>query len=183
MLFPARIFLIGFSASGKSTIAPMLAERLNYKPVDSDTEIERLQGMSCQQVIDQRGLDYFRDCERAALESLCRQDSAGVVAALGGGAVTIPGVTQQLRNAGIVVWLRVSLNTVISRLPELQNRPLLTLKSPAEIGRFMALREPIYEKAAHTRLDVDGRTPDEITLEIFRLLEGRFESIASAPQP
>jgi shikimate kinase len=183
MLLPARVFLIGFSASGKSTVAPLLAGRLDYKPVDSDAEIERLQGMPCQQIIDQRGLDYFRDCERVLLETLCRQDSAGIVAALGGGAVTIPGVPEQLRHAGVVVWLRVALKTVISRLPDLHNRPLLTHKSPAEISRFMELREPVYEKAAHARLDVDGLTPDEITRGILLLLEGRLESIASAPPP
>ena len=183
MHLPARIFLIGFSASGKSTVGPLLAGRLNYKPVDCDAEIERLQGKSCQEIIDQRGLECFRECERGILDALCREGSKGIVAALGGGAVTIPGLPEQLHSAGVLVWLRVSLKTVLSRLPELQNRPLLALKTPAEISHFIELRNVVYENAADIILDVDEQTPDEVASEVLRLLERRFESIPTASWP
>jgi shikimate kinase len=177
MHLPARIFLIGFSASGKTTVGPLLASRLNYKLVDCDQEIERLQGISCQQIINQRGLEFFRECESGILTALCREGSEGTVAALGGGAITIPGMLEQLRSTGVLVWLRVSLKTVISRLPDLQNRPLLALKTPTEINRFLELRNTVYEEAADIILDVDERTPDEIALEIISLLNRRAESI------
>ncbi len=85
MRLPTRIFLIGFSASGKSTVGPLLAARLDYKPVDSDAEIERLQGVSCQSIIKRKGIDYFRQCEVSVLDKWCREDTGGIVAALGGG--------------------------------------------------------------------------------------------------
>ena len=183
MHLPTRIFLIGFSASGKTTVGPMLAARLDYKPVDSDAEIERLQGASCQSIIEQKGIDYFRRCECDVLERWCREETGGMVAALGGGAVTIPGMSEQLRKAGRVIWLRISLETVISRRSRLWNRPLLALKTPAEISDFMALRESAYREAAHHLVDVDGFTPGEIAAQMLRLLQGPLEPAGITPLP
>lgn len=182
MHLPTRVFLIGFSASGKTTVGPLLAARLDYRPVDSDAEIERHQGASCQSIIEQKGIDYFRGCECGVLERWCREETGGIVAALGGGTVTIPGMSEQLRKAGRVIWLRVSLETVISRMSDLRNRPLLALKTPAEIGDFIALRESTYREAAHHLVDVDGFTPEEIAAQIHRLLHGPPEPSGIAPQ-
>ena len=80
-----NLFLIGYRGSGKTTVARRVAERLGWKWLDADVELERRAGQSIKQIFADSGEAAFRDLESAVVKDLARLE--GHVIALGGGAV------------------------------------------------------------------------------------------------
>src|ERR1039457_7615596 len=82
-----RIALVGLPGSGKSTVAPLVAERLGWEAVDLDSEIAVTSGRSPATVIATEGEAFFRDLELTALEGALRRPGPQVIAC-GGGLIT-----------------------------------------------------------------------------------------------
>ena len=80
-----RIVLIGFRATGKTTVGHLLSEALGLPFVDLDTYLENFWGQSIAQIVEERGWDYFRAQEKAALKEMTTRGP--LVLACGGGAV------------------------------------------------------------------------------------------------
>lgn len=79
-----------------------------------------------------------------------------------------------MKEAGMVVFLRIRPETVYLRLQGDTTRPLLQKADPrAEIQRLLAERNPRYEEEADLVVDVDGRTPEELAEEIASGLFGK----------
>jgi shikimate kinase len=167
------IFLIGYRGTGKSTIARLLAEQLKYDWIDADDEIERRAGKSIAAIFAEDGEAAFRELEAVVVADLCR--SRKIVVALGGGAVMSEANRTAIRLAGIVIWLKASVETIANRMgadtTTASRRPNLT---PAgglnEIESVLATREPIYRACAMFEVDTEGRTPTEVVDEIVMLL-------------
>src|SRR5262245_12143088 len=80
------IFLLGFMASGKSTVGPALAARLDRQFIDLDRVIEAKVGCAIVELIAREGEERFRQIETAALREAAARGAA--VIAPGGGAIT-----------------------------------------------------------------------------------------------
>lgn len=167
-----KIFLTGFSGSGKTSIGPLLARHLEYDFRDTDSEIEKRCRTTCTEIIEQRGLPCFRSLEKDLLLELLADRSLSCVVALGGGAVTIPGLIPLLRENGWVVWLRLGLSEILTRLAAYQDRPLLRKKTEAEIARFLAEREVFYRRAAHLTVEVGGLDVETARQKVMESLAG-----------
>ena len=105
-----RITLIGYRGCGKSTLAPLLAQRLRCDWVDADVVIEQQAGCSIKEIFAREGEPGFRQREAAVLAELLQRDP--VVIAAGGGAILNPQTRQRMRAAGPVVWLQAPLDTL-----------------------------------------------------------------------
>lgn len=164
MAVPGTVWLVGMMGAGKSTVGPALAGRLGRRFVDLDTEIERMAGISIVEIFRRETEAGFRRRERQAI---ARWAGRQVVVALGGGAVAQPGAAARLRACGVVVYLRASVATLLARLGDCRDRPLLRdLSSEARSARVEALlreRRRAYESASVV-LDVDGLTPEVVAL-------------------
>jgi len=160
-----RIVLTGFMGSGKTTVGALLAERLGWKFLDLDREIERRDGRSVPQIFRESGEAHFRRLETAALASLLGQRR--LVLALGGGAPEELGNRLLLEQTPhtAVVYLSAPYATLLGRCtaqaadPEATARPVLADLAAAE-ARFHA-RRPHYERiASHSvetsRLEVEA---------------------------
>jgi shikimate kinase len=79
-----KVFLIGYMASGKSTLGKALAQALALSFIDLDVEIERTTGTTISEIITDKGELHFRKLESAVLKDLLQQHEMGVFA-LGGG--------------------------------------------------------------------------------------------------
>ncbi|MBI1806789.1 MAG: shikimate kinase [Ignavibacteria bacterium] len=166
------IYLTGFMGSGKSTIAPILANTLGYAHVDVDEEIERLTGKQISDIFSELGEEYFREVEYTILRELSLKD--GCVISLGGGTVTNEPNLQLVKSSGILIYLKVDSEQIIHRLKYKTDRPLLKSNSGIMLdeeelrSRIIILlekRERFYSQADITVMSDDlrvGVTVDKI---------------------
>ena len=162
--------LIGYRATGKTTLARLVAERLGWDWIDADVEIERRAGQSIATIFAERGEPAFRDLEAEVIADLCRRDR--LVVAAGGGAPMRPESRRAMREAGPVVWLTARPETILARMSgdvtTSTRRPDLTDKGPlAEIVHLLEVRMPIYQESAHLALDTEEMTPEELVDSIL----------------
>lgn len=152
------IVLIGLMGAGKSTAGRRLAARLSLSFKDADQEIEAAAGMSISDIFSLYGETYFRDGERRVIARLLQHGPA--VLATGGGAFMHPQTRERIAAAGVSLWLRADLDTLMRRVRKRQNRPLLQNADPEAVMRgLIDLRYPVY---ALSDLTVESRdTPHD----------------------
>lgn len=161
-----KIYLVGFMAAGKSTLAQALAKRLGWQAVDIDDLIEQRERLSISEIFAQRGEPYFRAVERGVLfEQLAPRH---VVVATGGGTFVDPQNRAVINADGVSVWLDVPLQRVIDRLPSGGRRPLAADRAGFE--RLYHSRRAAYEHA-HVRLDAGRASVDALVEQLVDWLE------------
>lgn len=163
------VFLVGMMGSGKSTVGRRLAARLGRPFLDADKVLEERCGVPIATVFELEGEAGFRRREAALLEELTRQP--GIVLATGGGAVMLAENRERLRARGTVVYLRATLPALWARLRHDRVRPLLRTEDPqARIAELLALREPLYEAAAHHVVPTARQPVDRVVAAIIDAL-------------
>jgi len=168
------LILIGYRATGKTTLAKLLAERLGCDWIDADVEIERRAGKSIARIFAEDGEPAFRDLEAEVIADLCRRDN--LVLAAGGGAPMRRQSRRAMRENGTVIWLVAEPETILARMTgdasSAARRPSLTGRGPLEeIIHLLAAREPIYRRSAHLVVDTGGKTPERLADEILARLD------------
>lgn len=164
----ATLWLIGMMGSGKSTVGPLVAERLGLGFVDLDAEIEG-GGVTIEQLFERSGEEAFRDLEEAAIARVAGRD---VVAASGGGAVLRPANVAKMRESGTVVWLDAGPDTLAARIGAGEGRPLLAGDVVERVHRLVASRAAAYRAAAHVRVITDGVDPEQVAARVIALCTG-----------
>ncbi len=165
-----NLVLIGYRATGKTTLARLLAQRLGWSWVDADVEIERRAGKAIARIFAEDGEPAFRDLEAQVVADLCR--SRHLVLAAGGGAPMREESRRRMRASGKVVWLVARPETILARMGADQTtaarRPSLTGKAPLdEIVDLLERREPSYAATAHVCVDTEGKSPEQLVDEIL----------------
>jgi shikimate kinase len=161
--------------AGKSTVGPALARRLMRRFVDTDVEIERAAHRTVAEIFAQEGEPAFRARERAVVGRWAGRE---VVASLGGGAPAQPGMRERLARTGVLVHLRARSETLLARLGDCRDRPLLagltSRERRARLEALLAERSAAYA-FADVVVDVDHGSPDGIAARVAALLptEGR----------
>lgn len=162
------LYLVGFMATGKTTIGRLLADELGWCFIDIDDEIQAQQGKSIAEIFDERGEAYFRDLEcetiRTRIALIERGDPC--VMALGGGAFVQPRNWELIENNGVTVWLDCPLETVRQRLGEGATRPLA--RDHRALAQLFEDRRPLYARADF-RIQVDTADTAEIVHKILAL--------------
>lgn len=166
--------LIGYRATGKTTLARLLAERLGWDWIDADVEVERRAGKAIARIFAEDGEPAFRDIEAQVTADLLQRGS--LVLAAGGGAPLRPETRQAMRTAGKVVWLTARPETIHARMSgdatTASRRPNLTDRSALdEILHLLERRMPIYRETAHLEIDTEAKTPEQIAAEILARLD------------
>jgi len=165
----AKIYLVGFMGTGKTTLGRMLAERFVWPFEDLDTTIERAEGSRILRIFVEKGESYFRELERRALAEAAAQPGRAIVAS-GGGTFCIPENRAVMQSTGITVWVDQPFERIWSRREELSGlRPLL--RGEEEFRALYEQRAPLYGLAT-LHLDVGDRGMAEALDELMRLLAG-----------
>ncbi len=143
----AHLVLIGLPGAGKSTVGPLLADRLGLFFLDFDAELERRTGRSVPSIIRTDGEQAFRELEHKLTAELALADPA--VLAPGGGWVTRPDTVALLRPRARLVHLKVTPEAAIRRLGSARlARPLLDGEDPlARMTALEAARRTSYGSA------------------------------------
>ena len=165
-----NIVLIGYRGTGKSTIAAVLAARLNRPVISIDKEIARNTGLEIAEIIRTHDWDYFRRLEAIEVEKAAAKSSA--VIDPGGGIVLSADNVSRLKQNGIFFYLSAKVDTLRQRLENSQDRPSLTGGDfLAEIETILALREPLYRKAADHIIATDGKSTDDVAAAILDIFQ------------
>lgn len=160
-----RIILIGPMGSGKTTVGQHLAADLSLTFRDTDQMIEQQSGRAISEIFIEDGEESFRALEKIILRTGLLEDET--LLSLGGGACISIDAQSALRASGaFIVYLKISLAHVSSRVGFNQGRPLLMGNPRAQWQSLMNERAPIYEGIASYICDVDGRSVEELVSEI-----------------
>ncbi|MEN6621903.1 MAG: shikimate kinase [Smithella sp.] len=168
-----NVVLIGYRACGKSTVGKLLAEKLNFIFLDTDSLIEDKAAISIKEIIANHGWDYFRAREKEVVQKLALKNKC--VIATGGGVVLDEDNVNLLKKIGLIIWLNTPLADIIKRLSEDAEkdgvRPQFTNYNLAE-ETAMVLKEriPLYQKAADFVLDTSEKGIEQVMEEIFYYL-------------
>jgi shikimate kinase len=164
---PRRIVLTGFMGSGKSTVGPLVAERLGWRFVDVDNEIEAEAGCTIAEIFARHGEAAFREREHAAIARLASGER--LVLALGGGAIEREATRHLLTSnpETLLVHLEVALTTTLERCSGSDaTRPVFADR--ANLAARYERRLPLYREAAHVSIASDDLTPPEVADAVLR---------------
>jgi len=156
-----KIYLVGFMAAGKTTLARALAARLGWEAMDIDEMIEQRERATVAEIFARHGETYFRAIERTILfEQLGRSQ---LVVATGGGTFADVQNRAAINRDGASVWLDVPIQRLIDRIPSDGRRPLAADRAGFE--RLYHLRRTAYEQA-HIRLDAGRASVDALVEQL-----------------
>jgi 3-dehydroquinate synthase len=166
-----HLFVVGPPGIGKSTVAPALARHFGASVVELDREIERRAGKSCKDVIEQDGMDRFREIESSVLLKLAPTPS-WVVVDTGGGAPIREENRAFMRQRGLIVGLRGSLDRVTSGIAAtMAKRPNQHPRDPKHFGPRDRARAVLRDrKAAYADTDVTFDVDEATTAETARAI-------------
>lgn len=158
------IILIGFMASGKSTLGKKLANKLNIPFIDSDQKIEELTGKNIEAIFHEKGEEVFRQLEKEFIKSFPFPESC--ILSTGGGMPCFNDNIDLLKKKGIVFYLQRPAKEIVNRLLNAkEKRPLVEGKSEAQLLEYIEStlkeREEFYLQAHHV-LEREEQTVDEI---------------------
>ncbi len=140
-----KYFLIGMPASGKSTIGKYLSREIGVKFIDLDKTIVEEEGTSIPEIFKNKGEAYFRELER---KMLLKQISSNkdYILATGGGAPCFFNNMELMNNAGITIFLSVSLDSLYKKLLKkgTHKRPLLKDLNQSEL--YAELEKKLEER-------------------------------------
>ena len=164
-----NIFLIGSMGAGKSTLGRLLASALKRPFYDSDRVIEERCGASIPWIFDLEGEEGFRLRETQVIDELTQEQ--GIVLSTGGGSVLKEENRQFLKERGVVIFLRTTVEQQLLRTSKDRSRPLLQTENPrARLEELKELRDPLYLATAHLIVDTDQRPPRQVMQAIKQQL-------------
>jgi shikimate kinase len=161
------IYVVGFMASGKSTVGRHLAHRLGWNFFDTDDEIESGEKLTIAEIFDTRGETEFRRIETGIIRQHLRWIERGrpAVLALGGGAFAEPASRQLLQDNGLAVWLDCPFEIVKRRLGLDSKRPLA--RDPEKFAELFEARRGAYS-LADIHIPIENDDPEVTVGAIVR---------------
>lgn len=154
---------------GKTTVAQALEKLYGFECVDTDSLIVQRYG-EINKIFENYGEEYFRNLETKITEEVAANYN-GAVISLGGGCVLRDINVRNIKSSGKIVYLRTRPQTLIERLEGDSTRPLLKGGVSEKVNSILAVRAPVYERAADYILDTDGVSPEELAKKITELVK------------
>lgn len=169
-----KIILLGYMASGKSSIGKRLSNILSMRFLDLDDYIIDKEKMSISSIFKKKGEVYFRKKEHQYLNEILNTKEDFILA-LGGGTPCYANNMEQIKNDNnsISIYLQGSTSVMIERLIRKKSkRPLIASLGDEKIPEFVAKhlfeRRPFYEQAEYT-IKIDHKRKKEVAVEIAEL--------------
>jgi shikimate kinase len=157
--------------SGKTTTGKILAQKLGYDFIDLDEMIELENRKTVREIFETEGEGSFRETERKKVQAIIKTVKNNTVISLGGGTIAFFDNLENIKKAGILIYLEVTREIILERLSnQTQNRPLLNASDPElKIKLLFDLRKERYNQAD---FKVDANSTAEITSEKIAAMIG-----------
>lgn len=153
-----NIVLAGMPGSGKTTVSAVFAKR-GKKVVDTDEEIVKSHGRIAD-IFEKYGEQHFRDIESETVEKVSKNEN--IVISTGGGCLLRNRNVSVLKKSGKIVYLKTTPQTLIERVRDDTERPLLQGGAEERINKLYTARAKIYEASADIIIETDGLTPEQV---------------------
>ncbi|PIQ99868.1 MAG: hypothetical protein COV66_09700 [Nitrospinae bacterium CG11_big_fil_rev_8_21_14_0_20_45_15] len=159
-----NIILIGYRGTGKSSIARLLARRIQRNSISSDQVIVDQVGKSIPEIVQEVGWSGFRKIESDVIKSISDSTQDGVIDC-GGGVPLNDENMIELKKSGKCVLLTADIEAIIKRIRQDPNRPRLLegMTFEEEQKRILEEREPKYKQAADYICDTT-KAPPHVTV-------------------
>ena len=171
------IMVIGFMGAGKTSVGRLVARAMGREFVDTDQMIERAARMTISELFQREGELSFRRREMAAIDRAISV-RPGDRRRRGSGAVAENRTA--LKQAGLLVYLRATPETLAGRLTGVTDRPLLnnTADRAGRIRDLLVARGPIYETAGDVAIDTDRSDIEQVAVEVMEWYRRRVGAMA-----
>jgi len=169
-----NLVLIGYRATGKTSIGARLAEILHRPFVDLDQVLVQESGQPIADIVAQDGWTEFRRQEKELVARF--RHTQGQVLATGGGVILDPDNIAALQENGIIIWLTADPDTIQSRLAQDQprDRPSLTGRNTIqEVAEVLEARLPLYKAAAQITVDTAHRDLDQVVELVLAAIKAK----------
>ncbi len=162
-----NIILIGMPGCGKSTLGVVLARKLGYGYLDTDSFISQREKSTLQNIIDKHGLNYFLDIESSVgSEIVCDR----VIIATGGSMIMSEKAMDNLKSLGKVIYINVPIDELKRRLGNFSDRGI-AMKNGEALEDILKKRAPYYNKYADIVVNYrDGNSLEETVNDIIEHL-------------
>ena len=158
-----KIFIIGFMASGKTTLGRILADKLNMPFHDIDQEIELQEKMTIKQIFARSEERHFRQLESEMLNKITDE----AVYSCGGGIICSQFNRSTLSDkADLIIWLNPDWKVIYDRL-SVSDRPLAIGKNSKQLLELYEQRLPLYSSIAD--IEYRGTDLNELLKEIYKI--------------
>ena len=169
-----KIILLGYMASGKSSIGKLLSKKINYPLIDLDDYISEKEKMSISEIFSKKGEIYFRNIEHVYLKEILKKDEEYILS-LGGGTPCYANNMDEIKSYnGVSIYLQGNVSTMVKRLIKKKSkRPLIASlgndKIPEFVAKHLFERRFFYEQAKHI-IKIDNKKKKDVAKEIKQLL-------------
>ena len=146
-----KLFLVGFMATGKTTIGKKISSKLDIPFFDSDKELEFYLNISINDFFKTHGEDKFREIEEKVIVNKIKSNNMNsFVMSLGGGAYLNKNVRQLIDSIGISIWLNGNIDIIYNRIKKSKNERPLAQKfdSKEKLKKLLNERVFYYQKAS-----------------------------------
>ena len=165
-----KLFLVGFMATGKTTIGKRISSKLDLPFFDSDREIEFFSNISINDFFEAHGEDKFREIEKKVIFNKIKNNNMnGFVMSLGGGAYLNKNVRKLIESEGISIWLNGHIDIIYNRIKKSKNvRPLAQkFDSKEKLKKLLNERVFYYQKAS-IKVNIMKISKDNMTEVILK---------------
>ena len=167
-----QIYLVGSMGSGKSTVGRLLAKKMGLPYFDLDKLIENQEKMSITDIFQKHNEKYFRDLESVTLKQY--SEESNFVISTGGGCVLRDQNLCVLRE-GLVIYLKISIETQFERVKNRTHRPLLNNLTKDTLVQLDKERGPLYTDISNIEVDVSNLNKEDVLSIIIKELESYSE--------
>lgn len=162
-----NVTLIGMPGSGKSTVGKLLAKKLGYNFIDTDSLIEEKVGKRLQEIIETEGEEKLLILEQKAVLGLTNTENS--IIAPGGSIIFSPEAMRHLKALSRVLYIDTPIDEIRNRIKK-DSRGIIGAKNKTLEEIFLE-RRPLYEKYADLQIAGRQKTPEQIAGEIFEKIK------------
>lgn len=162
-----NIVLIGMPAAGKSTVGVLLAKTLVMSFADTDLLIQQKYNKNLCDIISENGTDAFLRIEN---DVICSAQFTDSVIATGGSAVYGEACMKKLKENGIVIYLKLPVEEIESRIKDITTRGI-AMKGSSTVAQLYEQRAKLYEKYADITINCSGLNPEQCVENIISILK------------
>ena len=169
-----KVVLLGYMASGKSSLGKLLAKELGLNFIDLDQYIEDALEQSIPSVFAEKGEIFFRKTEHSMLRKVLDEHDNFILSTGGGTPCYSGNMDLILQNSDHSIYLQLTVPALVERIKnEKEHRPLVKHLSnedlPEFVGKHLFERSPFYGRAQHVVV-CDGKDLDTLIKEVKALL-------------